>query len=89
METNYKGGSRLHKIVTKEHMKPHICDLMVFLHQAKGFSDILLFEDWMHHYIDIILTGKHFLDWSKLIASSLRNQLKHSEISREEFYMSS
>ena len=44
-EKNYKGDSRLPKIVTKDHMKPHVHDLMVLLHQVKGSSDVLLFKD--------------------------------------------
>ena len=32
IETNYKGSSRFPKIITKDHMKPHIHDLMVLLH---------------------------------------------------------
>ena len=32
IETNYKGSSRLPKINTKDHMKPHVHDLMVLLH---------------------------------------------------------
>lgn len=54
-ETNYNGSSRLPKIITKDHMKPHVHDLMVLLHQVKGFTDIFLSEDWMYHYIEIIL----------------------------------
>ena len=89
IETNYKGSSRFPKIITKDHMKPRIHDLMVLLHWVKGFVDFFLFENWMYHYIEIILKGEYLLDWEKLIASSLRNQLKQSKVSREDFYMSS
>lgn len=61
--TNYKGGSRLPKIISKDHMKPHIHDLIVLLHRVKGSSlDAFLFEDWMYRYIEIILIGKKMLD---------------------------
>lgn len=45
-------------------MKPHVHDLIVFLHRVKGYADVFLFEDWMYCYIDIILKGKLFLDWA-------------------------
>ena len=44
-ETNYGGGSRLPKIVTKDHLKSHIHDLVVLLHRVKGSSDVFLFEE--------------------------------------------
>ena len=72
-QTNYRGGSRLPKIVTKDHMKFHIHDLMVLLHQIKGSLDVLLFEDWMYRYVEIILEGKQVLDWAELVARSMRN----------------
>lgn len=89
METNYGGGSRLPKIVTKDHMKPHIHDLMILLHRVKGLDDVFLFEEWMYRYVEIILKGKELLDWAKVIASSLRSHLKHAKESRENFYMAS
>ena len=46
-ETNYGGGSRIPKIVTKDHLKPHIHDLVVFLQWVKGSTVVFLFEDWM------------------------------------------
>ena len=62
METNYGGGSRLPKVVTKDHMKPHIHDLVVLLHQVKGSTDIFLFEEWMFCYIEIILKVEQWMD---------------------------
>ena len=72
-QTNYRGGSRLPKIVTKDHMKPHIHDLMVLLHQVKGSTNVFLFEEWMYRYVEIILKGQQLLDWVEVIASSLRS----------------
>ena len=46
------------KIITKDNMKPNVHDLMVLLHHIKGFVDVFLFEDWMYHYIGIILKEK-------------------------------
>ena len=78
-ESNYGGGSRLPKIVTKDHMKPHIHDLMVLLHWVKGLFDVFLFEEWMYCYVEIILKGQQLLDWAEEIASRLRNQLNHAK----------
>ena len=57
-KTFYRGGSRLPKVITKVHMKPDIHNFMVLLHITKGSTDILVFGEWMFHYIDIILIGK-------------------------------
>lgn len=70
METNYEGGSKLSKIVTKDHMKPHIHELMVLLHRVKGSANIFLFEEWMYHYVEIILKGNQLLYWVEVIVSS-------------------
>ena len=53
-------------------MKPHIHDLVVLLHCVKGLADVFLFEEWMYSYIEIILKGEQWMDWAKIIASSLR-----------------
>ena len=43
------------KVITKDHMKPHIHDLVVLLHKVKDLGDVFLFEEWMYRYIEIIL----------------------------------
>ena len=43
----------------------------------------------MYRYIEIILKGEQWMDWAKIIAISLRTQLKHAKESRERFYMAS
>ena len=55
---NYGGQSRLPKVITKDHMKPHIHDLVVLLHRVKGLADVFLFEEWMYRYVEIILKGE-------------------------------
>ena len=47
------------------------------------------FEDWMYHYVEIILKGEQLLDWAEVIASSLRSQLKHAKEYRKNIYMAS
>lgn len=89
IETNYGGGSRLPKIVTKDHLKPHIHDLVVLLHRVKGSTNFFLFEEWMYRNIEIILKGEQWMDWAEIINSSMRTQLKHAKESREIFYMAS
>ena len=89
METNYGGGSRPPKIVTKGDLKPHIHDLVVLLHWVKGLVDVFLFEDWMFGYVEIILKGEQWVDWAEIISSSLRTHLKHANESKESFYMAS
>lgn len=86
---NYGGGSRLPKVITKDHMKPHIHDLFVLLHHVKGSTDVFLFEEWMYMYIEIIVKGEQWMDWVEIIATYLRNQLKHAKESHEYFYMAS
>ena len=66
-------------------MKPHIHDLIVLLHWVKGSDDVFLFEEWMFHYVGIILKGKQWINWAKVIASPLRSQLKHAKKSKEDF----
>ena len=87
--TNYGGGYRLPKVITKDHLKPHIHDIVVMLHRVKGSADILVFKEWMYRYIEIILKGEQYMDWAEVIASSLKNQLKHAKESWESFYMAS
>lgn len=82
MKTFYGGGSRIPKILTKDHMKPNIHELMILLHQAKDWADILVFKESMFNFIDIFLTTKQFLEKPKLIASSLRSHLKHLQDSK-------
>ena len=43
----------------------------------------------MFHYVEIILKGQHWMDWAKIIAISLRTQLKCAKESKESFYMAS
>ena len=61
-KTNYDGGSRLPKVVTKDHLKPHIHNLLVLLHRFKGSFNVFLFEEWMYKYIEMILKGEKWLD---------------------------
>ena len=61
-EVNYGGGSRLPKVITKDHMQPHIHYLVVMFHHLKGSSDVSLFEEWMFRYIEIILKGEQWMD---------------------------
>ena len=61
-ETNYGGGSRLPKVVTKDHLKPHIHDLVVLLHRVNSSFDVFLFEEWMYRYIEIILKGEQWME---------------------------
>ena len=70
-------------------MKPHIHDLVVLLHHVKGSTDVLLFEEWMLRYVEIILKGEQWMDWAEIIATSLRTQLKLAKESHEDFYMAS
>lgn len=63
-KTNNGGGSRFPKVVTKDHLKPHIHDLVVLLHRVKGSADVFLFEEWMYRYIEIILKGEQWTDWA-------------------------
>ena len=63
-EINYGGGSRLPKVITKDHIKPHIHDLVVLLHRVKGSTDVFLFEEWMYRYIEIMLKGEQWMDWA-------------------------
>lgn len=70
-------------------MKPHIHDLVVLLHHVKGSANVLLFEEWMYRYIEIILKGEQWIDLVEIIANSLRTQLKHAKESQEDFYMAS
>ena len=35
-DVTYGGGSRLPKVITNDHMKPHTRDLVVLLHRVKG-----------------------------------------------------
>lgn len=88
-KVNYGGGSRLPKVITRSHMKPHIHDLVVLLHRVKGSADVCLFEEWMYRYIEIILKGEQWIDWAEIIATSLRSQLKHAKESKEDFCMAS
>lgn len=57
-KVNYGGGSRLPKIITKDHMKPHIHDLVVLLHRVKGLDNVYSLEEWIYRYIEIILKGE-------------------------------
>jgi len=86
-ETKYGGHSRLAKVITKDHLKPHIHDLVVLLHRVKGSTNVFLFEEWMYRYIEIILKGEQWMDWVEIIASSLRDQLNYAKESRENFSM--
>ena len=88
-EVNYGGGYRHSKVITKDHMKPHIHDLVVLLHCVKGSADVSLFEEWMFRYVEIILKGEQWMDWVENIATSLRTQLKNAKESCEGFYMAS
>jgi hypothetical protein len=88
-KVNYGGGFRLPKVITKDHMKPHIHDLVVLLHRVKGSADVFSFEEWMYRYIEIILKGGKWMDWAEIIANSLRSQLKCTKESKEDFYMAS
>lgn len=85
----YKGGSRLPKVVTKDHLKPHIHDLVVLLNRVKSLSNVFLSKEWMYKYIETIFKGEQWMDWVEIIASSLRTQLKHAKESWENFYMNS
>ena len=67
------------KVITKDHMKPHIHDLVVLLHKVKGLVDVFLFEECMYRYIEIILKGEKWMDWAKITANSLRTQLKRTK----------
>ena len=87
--TNYGGGSRLPKVITKDHLKPHIHDIVVMLHRVKGSADVLVFEEWMYRYIEIILKGEQYMDWAEVSASSLKTQLKHAKESKDSFYRAS
>ena len=58
IEVNYGGGSRIPKVITKDHMQPHIHDLVVMLHRVKGSADVSLFEEWMYKYVEIVLKGE-------------------------------
>ena len=89
METNYGGGSSLPKVITKDHMKTYIHDLVVLLHWVKGSTDIFVFEEWMFCNIEIILKGEQWMDWAEIIANSLRSQLRCAKESKENFYMAS
>ena len=70
-------------------MKPHIHDLVVMLHHVKGSVDVLLFEEWMFKYVEILLKGEQWMDWVEIIANSLRTQLRRSKEFYENFYMAS
>ena len=70
-------------------MKPHIHEMVVFLHSIKGSANVFLFKERMYRYIEIILKGEQWMDWAEIIASSLRAKLKCAKESREGFYMGS
>ena len=89
IEVNYGGEFRLPKVITKDHMQPHIRDLVVMLHRVKGSTDVSLFEEWMFRYIEIILKGEQWMDWAEIIATSLRKQLKCAKEFHEDLYMAS
>ena len=87
--TFYKGGSRLPKILKKDHMSSCVHDIIVLLHRIIGSPDVLLFQEWMYFFIQIVMEGTQFLDWAELIAHSLRDQLKWALNLKKEFHMSS
>ena len=66
-------------------MKPYIHDVILLLHQFKGSTDAFLFGEWMFRYIEIILKGEQWMDWEKIIANSLRSQLRCAKESKEFF----
>ena len=85
----YKGGPWLLKSLIKDHMDSHIHDLVVLLHRIKDSPKAYLFDNWMYHFIDIILEGKQYLDWAEIIASSMSDQLKLTQTIKKDFFMSS
>lgn len=70
-----RGGSRLPKYPNKNHMLPHIHDVMLLLHRVRGSAEAYSFDDWIYCNVQLVLEGKQYLDWTELIADSMREQL--------------
>ncbi|GLJ40667.1 hypothetical protein SUGI_0839700 [Cryptomeria japonica] len=67
-----RGGSRLPKNPNKNHMLPHIHDVMLLLHRVRGSMEAYSFDDWIYCYVQLVLEGKQYLNWAELIADSMK-----------------
>lgn len=70
-------------------MLPHIHDVMLLSHRARGFAKAYSFDDWIYCYVQLVLEGKQYLDWAELIADSMREQLSLAKQFQQNFFMSS
>lgn len=70
-------------------MLPHIHDVMLLLHRARGSVEAYIFDDWIYCYVQLVLEGKQYLDWVELIADSMREQLSMAKQFKQNFFMSS
>lgn len=83
-----KGGSRLPRPLTSEHLIPMIRDLVILLSRVKGNSHSFYWEDWMYLFIQVTLDKNQFIDWGTIIAKILHEGLSnYCEI--PNFYISS
>ena len=70
-----EGGSRLPKPLTIDHFMKEISNIVLLLNRVKGNEHAFHWESWMYFFIQKIVEGVKFIDWSDLIAESLHTGL--------------
>ena len=70
-----EGGSRLPKPLTIEHFIKEIADIILLLNRIKGNEHAFHWESWMYFFIQKIVEGAKFIDWSDLIVENLHRGL--------------
>lgn len=60
----------------------------MMLSQVNGSPQAYAFEPWMFFYISVVLEGKEYVDWAKMISDNIDEQFKNLRRTKT-FYMSS
>lgn len=60
----------------------------MILNRVKGNSHSFYWEDWIYFFVQVVLFGDRFLDWSQVITERLHEGLSNF-VGMSGFYMSS
>jgi len=83
-----KGGSRLPRPLTRDHLIQEVRDIVVLLNRLRGNQHAYYWEDWMYFFIQVVLQGEQYLDWAEIIADCLHQSL-NNRLGNRDFFMSS
>lgn len=83
-----KGGSHLLRPLKMDHLIKDVGNMVSLLNRMKGNTLDVLWEDQMYSFIQAILHDEKYVDWAKVIAKRLHEELSQF-VETTSFHMSS